>query len=209
MSKVSQPARKAAGFLVRDFGLQAPATPTHHTATAAIAANSSQATGYRGIALGIGSCYVIVSACLPARSNSPPLSFAELLTTMGVEIEVIKAGDGATHPQKGDMLTMHYTGTLAANGKQFDSSVAKGRPFQFVIGIGQVIRGWDEGVMKMSLGEKSVLRITSDYGYGAAGAGGVIPPNSDLNFEVELLAIGDTKAPGFTGGSDGGGCAIC
>ena len=128
---------------------------------------------------------------------------------MGVEIEVIKAGDGATHPQKGDMLTMHYTGTLAANGKQFDSSVAKGRPFQFVIGIGQVIRGWDEGVMKMSLGEKSVLRITSDYGYGAAGAGGVIPPNSDLNFEVELLAIGDTKAPGFTGGSDGGGCAIC
>ena len=129
--------------------------------------------------------------------------------TMGVEIEVIKAGDGATYPKKGDMLTMHYTGTLASDGTQFDSSVAKGRPFQFVIGIGQVISGWDQGVMKMSLGEKSLLKISSDCGYGAAGAGGVIPPNADLNFEVELLAIGDTKAPGFTGGSSGGGCVIC
>ena len=130
-------------------------------------------------------------------------------STMGVEIEVIKAGDGATYPKKGDMLTMHYTGTLASDGTQFDSSVAKGRPFQFVIGISQVIMGWDEGVMKMSLGEKSMLKISSDYGYGAAGAGGVIPPNADLNFEVELLAIGDTKAPGFTGSSSGGGCVIC
>eukprot|EP00563_Minutocellus_polymorphus_P010458 CAMPEP_0181062246 /NCGR_PEP_ID=MMETSP1070-20121207/22970_1 /TAXON_ID=265543 /ORGANISM="Minutocellus polymorphus, Strain NH13" /LENGTH=128 /DNA_ID=CAMNT_0023142291 /DNA_START=9 /DNA_END=395 /DNA_ORIENTATION=- len=127
---------------------------------------------------------------------------------MGVEIEVLKAGDGQTYPQKGDRLTMHYTGTLASDGAQFDSSVAKGRPFQFVIGIGQVIRGWDEGVTKMSLGEKSVLTISSDYGYGAAGAGGVIPPNADLNFEVELLAIGDTNAPGFTGGSSGGGCVV-
>lgn len=127
---------------------------------------------------------------------------------MGVEIEVIKAGDGQTYPKKGDMLTMHYTGTLASDGTQFDSSVAKGRPFQFVIGIGQVILGWDRGVMKMSLGEKALLKISSDYGYGAAGAGGVIPPNADLNFEVELLAIGDTKAPGFTGGSGGGGCTI-
>ena len=83
---------------------------------------------------------------------------------------------------------MHYTGTLT-NGDVFDSSVRKGRPFKFTIGIGQVIRGWDEGVIQMSLGEKAILRITSDYGYGARGAGNVIPPNADLIFEVELLDI--------------------
>lgn len=84
---------------------------------------------------------------------------------------------------------MHYTGTLKSNGKKFDSSVDRGQPFQFKIGVGQVIRGWDEGVMKMSLGEKAVLTISSDFGYGARGAGGVIPPNADLVFEVELLKI--------------------
>lgn len=97
---------------------------------------------------------------------------------------------------------MHYTGTLANGGKQFDSSVSRGTPFQFVIGIGQVIEGWDQGVIQMSLGEKALLKITSDYGYGAEGAPGAIPPNADLNFEVELLAVGEQKAPGFTGGSE-------
>jgi FK506-binding protein 1 len=90
---------------------------------------------------------------------------------------------------------MHYTGTLASDGTKFDSSVDKGRPFSFKIGRGQVIQGWDEGVMTMSLGEKAVLHITSDYGYGAQGAGGIIPPNADLDFEVELLQINDNKAP--------------
>ena len=113
---------------------------------------------------------------------------------MGVVKETIKPGDGVTFPQKGDQLSMTYIGTLADGGQQFDSSFRKGRPFQFVIGIGQVIKGWDEGVAQMSLGEKAILKITSDYGYGARGAGGVIPPNADLNFEVELLAIGDKKA---------------
>lgn len=82
-----------------------------------------------------------------------------------------------------------YSGTLASNGGQFDSSHKRGRPFTFTIGVGQVIRGWDEGVMQMSLGEKAMLHITSDYGYGAQGAGGVIPPNADLNFEVHLMQI--------------------
>lgn len=127
---------------------------------------------------------------------------------MGVEKDILTAGDGENFPKEGDQLTMHYTGTLADGGKQFDSSVSRGKPFQFAIGIGQVIRGWDEGVAKMSLGEKAVLKISSDYGYGARGAPGAIPPNADLNFEVELLAIGDKKAPGFTGGSSGG-CVIC
>mmetsp|Transcript_17583 Transcript_17583/g.43255 ORF Transcript_17583/g.43255 Transcript_17583/m.43255 type:complete len:124 (-) Transcript_17583:2788-3159(-) len=118
---------------------------------------------------------------------------------MGVEKETIKEGDGTNFPKKGDQLTMHYTGTLASNGEKFDSSVDKGRPFNFKIGMGQVIKGWDEGVIKMSLGEKAKLLISSDYGYGSQGAGGVIPPNADLVFEVELLAIGDLKA-------GGGGC---
>mmetsp|Transcript_27638 Transcript_27638/g.60853 ORF Transcript_27638/g.60853 Transcript_27638/m.60853 type:complete len:128 (-) Transcript_27638:1381-1764(-) len=116
---------------------------------------------------------------------------------MGVVKEAISSGDGSTFPKEGDQLTMHYTGTLADNGKQFDSSVSRGRPFQFVIGIGQVIKGWDEGVMKMSLGEKAKLQISSDYGYGARGAPGAIPPNSDLTFEVELLAIGNQKSPSY------------
>jgi len=116
---------------------------------------------------------------------------------MGVEKEIIEAGDGEIFPQKGDKLTMHYTGTLAEGGTQFDSSVTRGKPFQFVIGIGQVIQGWDDGVMKMSLGEKAMLKISSDFGYGERGAPGAIPPNADLNFEVELLAIGGKNAPSF------------
>mmetsp|Transcript_12871 Transcript_12871/g.18800 ORF Transcript_12871/g.18800 Transcript_12871/m.18800 type:complete len:147 (+) Transcript_12871:10-450(+) len=130
----------------------------------------------------------------------------EFVVIMGVEKEIVQPGDGQNFPKQGDQLTMHYTGTLTDGGKQFDSSLTKGRPFQFVIGIGQVIKGWDEGVMQMSLGEKAVLKISSDYGYGARGAPGAIPPNADLTFEVELLAIGDNKAPSFKG--SGSSCII-
>jgi FK506-binding protein 1 len=108
---------------------------------------------------------------------------------MGVTKTTMQPGDGKTYPKQGDRLTMHYHGTLASNGEKFDASRDRGRPFQFTIGIGQVIRGWDEGVSQMSLGEKAILNITSDYGYGSRGAGGVIPPNADLVFEVELLSI--------------------
>lgn len=89
---------------------------------------------------------------------------------------------------------MHYKGTLASNGKKFDSSYDREKPFQFTIGRGDVIKGWDEGVMQMSLGEKAILHITSDYGYGERGAGDVIPSNADLDFQVELLQIGNQKA---------------
>lgn len=82
---------------------------------------------------------------------------------------------------------MHYHGTLASNGTKFDASRDRGRPFKFTIGVGQVIRGWDEGVAQMSLGEHATLAITSDFGYGARGAGGVIPPNADLNFGTYVL----------------------
>jgi len=106
-----------------------------------------------------------------------------------VVVETLSSGDGSTYPKSGDQLTMHYTGTLAESGTKFDSSLDRGEPFCFQIGVGQVIRGWDVGVMKMSLGEKAILKIPSEMGYGATGAGGVIPPGADLVFEVELLKI--------------------
>lgn len=108
---------------------------------------------------------------------------------MEVEIETTSPGDGVTFPQPRDTLTMHYVGRLAADGKQFDSSRDRGEPFKFQIGIGQVIRGWDTGVMKMSIGERATLRIPAAMGYGERGAGGAIPPNADLVFDVELLKI--------------------
>eukprot|EP00586_Coscinodiscus_wailesii_P022759 CAMPEP_0172493556 /NCGR_PEP_ID=MMETSP1066-20121228/24993_1 /TAXON_ID=671091 /ORGANISM="Coscinodiscus wailesii, Strain CCMP2513" /LENGTH=125 /DNA_ID=CAMNT_0013263773 /DNA_START=106 /DNA_END=483 /DNA_ORIENTATION=- len=123
---------------------------------------------------------------------------------MGVTKETISPGDEKTFPKQGDKLTMHYVGTLASDGSQFDASRTRGKPFSFTIGIGQVIKGWDEGVMQMSLGEKAKLAITSDYGYGPAGAGGVIPPNADLNFEVDLLAINGNNGKG---GGKSSGCA--
>lgn len=101
----------------------------------------------------------------------------------------VTAGDGISFPRRGDTLVMHYTGKLAADGKVFDSSRDRGQPFQFQIGVGQVIQGWDEGVMQMSKGQRASLHIPSDKGYGKQGAGGAIPPNADLVFDVELLDI--------------------
>eukprot|EP00467_Chlorarachnion_reptans_P025119 CAMPEP_0114490860 /NCGR_PEP_ID=MMETSP0109-20121206/2678_1 /TAXON_ID=29199 /ORGANISM="Chlorarachnion reptans, Strain CCCM449" /LENGTH=124 /DNA_ID=CAMNT_0001667527 /DNA_START=15 /DNA_END=389 /DNA_ORIENTATION=- len=117
----------------------------------------------------------------------------------GVKKTVMKPGDGKTYPKTGDELTMHYTGYLHGQpDKVFDSSVRRGTPFKFRIGIGHVIQGWDEGVIKMSLGEKAKLEIASDYAYGERGAGSTIPPNSDLDFEVELLKIGESGGSGCT-----------
>ena len=107
---------------------------------------------------------------------------------MGVTVESISPGNGRDFPKQGDTVTIHYTGTLP-NGSKFDSSVDRGKPFQCKIGMGQVIRGWDEGVPQLSVGQKAKLTITPDYGYGARGFPPVIPGNSTLIFEVELLAI--------------------
>jgi len=106
---------------------------------------------------------------------------------MGVEVETIKPGDGSS-PTAGQKVKVHYTGTLT-DGTVFDSSRNKGRPFEFTLGAGQVIKGWDEGVAKMSKGEQAKLTCSPDYAYGPKGYPGVIPPNATLIFDVELLSF--------------------
>jgi len=107
---------------------------------------------------------------------------------MGVSIEVLSPGDGKTFPKTGDTVTIHYVGTLL-DGSKFDSSVDRKSPFVTKIGVGKVIKGWDEGVPQLSLGEKAILTATPDYAYGARGFPPVIPPNATLRFEVTLLSI--------------------
>ncbi|KAF8610275.1 peptidyl-prolyl cis-trans isomerase [Ceratobasidium sp. AG-I] len=107
---------------------------------------------------------------------------------MGVIVNRLSPGDGVHFPRKGDTVTIHYVGTLL-DGTTFDSSRDRGAPFITRIGVGKVIRGWDEGVPQLSLGEKALLTATADYAYSDTGFPPVIPPNATLNFEVELLAI--------------------
>jgi peptidylprolyl isomerase len=105
----------------------------------------------------------------------------------GLEYIDLALGKGE-QPKKGQVVSVHYTGWLK-DGTKFDSSVDRGQPFQFPIGQGRVIRGWDEGVGTMKVGGKRKLTIPPQLGYGERGAGGVIPPNATLVFEVELLGI--------------------
>ena len=109
-------------------------------------------------------------------------------TPSGLQYVDSVVGEGPS-PERGKKVKVHYTGTLK-DGKKFDSSVDRGQPFEFVIGVGQVIKGWDEGVASMKVGGKRTLLIPPDLGYGASGAGGAIPPNAELRFDVELLGVG-------------------
>ena len=109
------------------------------------------------------------------------------VSASGLEYDDLVEGTGVS-PQSGQTAVVHYTGTLT-NGKKFDSSVDRGQPFSFTIGRGQVIAGWDEGVATMKVGGKRKLTIPPNLGYGARGAGGVIPPNATLVFEAELLEV--------------------
>ncbi|HLH92943.1 MAG TPA: FKBP-type peptidyl-prolyl cis-trans isomerase [Xanthobacteraceae bacterium] len=117
-----------------------------------------------------------------------------MTTASGLRIIDTKIGNGAT-PRTGQTCVMHYTGWLYDEsakdhkGKKFDSSVDRQEPFEFAIGQGNVIAGWDEGVATMKVGGKRTLIIPPQLGYGARGAGGVIPPNATLIFDVELLAV--------------------
>jgi peptidylprolyl isomerase len=114
-----------------------------------------------------------------------------MTTASGLQITDTTVGTGAT-PKAGQICVMHYTGWLyqaGAKGKKFDSSVDRGQPFEFPLGRQQVIAGWDEGVASMKVGGKRTLVIPPELGYGARGAGGVIPPNATLIFDVELLDV--------------------
>lgn len=121
-------------------------------------------------------------------TDSSQMTSSDVVTTeSGLQYIELTEGTGAT-PQPGQRVVVHYTGTLE-DGTKFDSSRDRNRPFTFTIGVGQVIQGWDEGVGTMKVGGRRQLIIPPDLGYGARGAGGVIPPNATLIFDVELLRI--------------------
>jgi peptidylprolyl isomerase len=138
------------------------------------------------------SAALVLAAGTIAPSTGVAQSMAKSTTlASGLQIIDTAVGSGAS-PKSGETCVMHYTGWLYVNGQKgakFDSSVDRGQPFEFPIGVGRVIKGWDEGVSTMKVGGKRTLIIPPDLGYGARGAGGVIPPNATLIFEVELLNV--------------------
>ncbi len=146
----------------------------------------------------LGAVAVLWTAPAPADEKTTPPAAAEkkeskmVKTSSGLQYEETKVGTGES-PKAGQTCVMHYTGWLwvnGAKGKQFDSSLDRGQPFQFPLGQGRVIKGWDEGVATMKVGGKRTLLIPPALGYGARGVGdGLIPPNSTLIFEVELLGV--------------------
>ena len=150
-------------------------------------------------AIALGAVAIVTASSVslsPAIAQAPqkkmaPASGKTMTTASGLQIEDSQVGTGAT-PAKGQTCVMHYTGWLYENGvkgKKFDSSVDRNEPFEFPIGMSRVIKGWDEGVASMKVGGKRTLIIPPDLGYGARGAGGVIPPNATLIFDVELLGV--------------------
>ncbi len=113
---------------------------------------------------------------------------SEITTDTGLKYEDLVVGGGAAATGPGQTVTVHYTGWLE-DGTKFDSSVDRDEPFKFPLGVGYVIPGWDQGVVGMNVGGKRKLTVPPELGYGASGAGGVIPPNATLLFEVELIGI--------------------
>jgi len=139
--------------------------------------------------------FSLLAAGLAAATIHPATAHAQgsKMTTLPSGLQIIDTVVGSgNQPKPGQTCVMHYTGWLyenGAKGKKFDSSLDRGQPFEFQIGAGRVIRGWDEGVATMKVGGKRTLIIPANLGYGARGAGGVIPPNATLMFDVELLGL--------------------
>jgi peptidylprolyl isomerase len=134
---------------------------------------------------------LIVAGAMATPTATAQTIGSTMTTPSGLKITDSKIGTGAT-PKQGQTCVVHYTGWLyenGAKGKKFDSSVDRGQPFEFPVGMHRVIAGWDEGVASMKVGGKRTLIIPPDLGYGARGAGGVIPPNATLIFEVELIGV--------------------
>ena len=139
---------------------------------------------------------IIIALAGVFATSAPNIATAQqtgtaVTTPSGLKIIDTKVGTGDT-PKTGQICVMHYTGWLykdGAKGAKFDSSVDRGEPFEFNIGAGEVIGGWDEGVASMKVGGKRTLIIPPELGYGARGAGGLIPPNATLMFDVELLGV--------------------
>lgn len=123
-----------------------------------------------------------------SKEGPPKVEGEPTKTASGLKYWDLKKGTGAV-AVPGMTVRVHYTGWLASNGKKFDSSVDRNEPFEFPLGAGRVIKGWDEGVKGMHVGGKRRLEIPPDLGYGAQGAGGVIPPNATLLFDVDLLGV--------------------
>jgi peptidylprolyl isomerase len=133
---------------------------------------------------------IIGSTAIPRDAMTQPAP-KPVTTSSGLQIIDTKVGTGAS-PRGGQTAVVHYTGWLyqnGAKGAKFDSSVDRGQPFEFPLGQGRVIQGWDEGVATMKIGGKRTLIVPPQLGYGARGAGGVIPPNATLMFDVELLGV--------------------
>jgi FKBP-type peptidyl-prolyl cis-trans isomerase FkpA len=135
------------------------------------------------LALVVFTAALALSADRAARAQDPK----PVTTKSGLQYTELKVGEG-DEAKPGDLVSVHYTGWLK-NGKKFDSSLDRKEPFEFKLGAGMVIKGWDEGVAGIKVGGKRKLMIPPDLGYGARGAGDAIPPNADLIFEVELLKI--------------------
>ena len=140
--------------------------------------------------IGLIAGLVLLALVAAACSQTPPAAGgggSEVTTPSGLKYTDLVVGSGA-QPQAGQTAVVHYTGWLL-DGKKFDSSKDRGQPFSFPVGRGRVIKGWDEGVATMKVGGTRRLTVPPDLGYGAQGAGGVIPPNATLTFEVELLDV--------------------
>ena len=130
---------------------------------------------------------VVAAFSFPVKAATPQGSSGEITMESGLKYTDEVVGNGAS-PEKGNRVTVHYTGTLE-DGTKFDSSVDRGEPFSFNIGIGQVIQGWDQGVISMKEGGRRRLVIPAELAYGKRGAGNVIPPNATLVFDVELIKV--------------------